>query len=178
MKINEFVANMSHVDFNMEKALEVKRYLPIEEKKLIAQGILYECIENVDGVMKIDSVQKYLSYVKYMILKHTNLEYTQEDYDALCSTVYGESNLLGAIFDTFRHDADSCYEILQMMVDDRIRDGSIEASVTKFLAKVGEIVESMSEKLNDKVDDFDFSKMIPSDADKNTLYKFLNTYVK
>lgn len=170
MKVNELLMSIHRKDFNMEKELQVKKYLPIEEKKLIAQGIIYECTEEVNGVIKVDSVQQYLSYVKYMILRHTNLEYTQEDYDALCSTEYEDTNLLNTIIGCFGEDASECSRILNLMIDDRMQENSMEFIVGKFLNGIGET-------LKEKLDGFDLNSIMPKDMDKDKLINFLNTYV-
>lgn len=173
MKINELLMAIHRKDFNMEKELQVKKYLPIEEKKLIAQGIVYECTEEVNGVIKVDSVQQYLSYVKYMILRHTNLEYTFEDYDALCS-----NGLLNGIMECFGEDAQECSRILNLMMDDYMQESTIEFTVAKFLDNLSGIVEGLAEKLNSQVENMNLSSVIPKDMDANKLANFLNTYVK
>ena len=173
MTINELMASIHRKDFNIEKELQVKKYLPIEEKKLIAHGIMYECIEEVDGVLKLDSVQQYLSYVKYMILRHTNLEYTQADYDKLCS-----EGLLNAIIECFGEDAQECSRILNLMIDDRMRETSIEHTVAKFLGNLTNELSGLSEKLGQKIDTMDFGSVIPKGMDANKVANFLNTYVK
>lgn len=171
MKINELLMSIHRKDFNMEKELQVKKYLPIEEKKLIAQGIIYECTEQENGVIKVNSVQQYLSYIKYMILRHTNLEYTQEDYDKLCSAEYGETSLLNAIISTFQSDANECNRILNLMIDDRMQENTIEFTIGKFL-------NGLSEMLSSKLNEFDINSIIPHDVDKDKVIKFLNDYVK
>lgn len=171
MKVNELLMSIHRADFNMEKELQVKKYLPIEEKKLIAQGIIYECTEEVNGVIKVDSVQQYLSYVKYMILRHTNLEYTQEDYDKLCSTEYQDKTLLNAIMDCFVSDAKECTRIMNLMTGDHMQQNSMEFIVGKFL-------NNLNEMLKEKLGEFDFNSVIPKDVDTNKLVKFLNTYMK
>lgn len=173
MKINELLMAINNIDFNMEKELEVKKYLPIEEKKLIAQGIIYECTERVNGTIKVDSVQRYLSYVKYMILRHTNLEYTQEDYDELCST-----GVLNDIMECFGEDAQECSRILNLMMDDYMQEVTLEFTVAKFLDNISGMIEGLAEKLNNQVEGLNLSSIIPSDIDANKLANFLNMYVK
>lgn len=173
MKINEFIANVGRKGFDIEVELQVKEYLPIEEKKLIARGIIYECTEEVDGVIKIDSMQRDLSYVKYMILRHTNLEYTNEDYDVLCS-----SGWLDKIMLLFKTDADECKRILDLMMGDRIREASIEYTVAKFIGGLTNMLEGLSEQLSKKIEQIDLGSVIPKDMDANKLMKFLDTYVK
>lgn len=173
MTIMQLMENMSRDDFDMMTELQVKKYLPIEEKKLIAQGIMYECIEEVDGALKIDSVQQYLSYVKYMILRHTNLEYTQDDYDTLCT-----NGLLDKIIECFGEDAAECSRILNLMIDDRMREMSIEFTIAKFLRNLTNELGGLSEQLSQKIENIDFSSVIPKGMDANKLANFFNTYVK
>lgn len=171
MKVNELMMAIHRKDFNMEKELKVKKYLPMEEKKLIANGILCECTEEINGVIKSDSVQQYLSYVKYMLTHHTNLEYTQDDYDKLCSTEYHDTTLLNAIMSCFEADAKECTRILNLVTADRMQENSMEFVVSKFLSNVIDVLQS-------KLDEFDISKMIPQEVDKEKLAKFFNNYVK
>lgn len=173
MKVNELLMAIHRSDFNMEKELQVKKYLPIEEKKLIAQGIIYECTERVHGTIKVNSLQRYLSYVKYMIKHHTNLEYASEDYDELCS-----NGLLNDIMECFGEDAQECSRILNLMMDDYMQEATIEFTIAKFLDNLSGIVEDLAEKLNQRVENMDLSSVIPKDMDKQKLVDFLNTYVK
>ena len=105
MRVNELVKRINGGNFDLEKELEIKKYLPIEVKKTIAQSVIYECVEEENDAIKIDSVQKYLSYNKYMITTHTNLEYTDEDYDMLCSTFVNGKSLRDIIIRCFDDDA-------------------------------------------------------------------------
>lgn len=173
MTIKMLIENMTREDFDMETELHVKKYLPIEEKKLIAQGIMYECIEEIDGALKIDSVQQYLSYVKYMILRHTNLEYAPDDYDTLC-----EHGLLNKIIECFGEDAAECSRILNLMVDDRMREVSIESTIAKFLGNLTNELGGLSEQLSQKIENMDLNSVIPKGVDANKLANFFNTYVK
>lgn len=170
MKMQELLMSIHRKDFNIEKELQVKKYLPIEEKKLIAQGIIYECTDQTDGVIKADSVQQYLSYVKYMILRHTNLEYTQADYDKLCSTEYQGRTLLNAIMNCFEADARECARIMNLMTSDYMQQNSMELIIGKFL-------NNISEALKSKIDEFDINSFIPKDIDKEKLVNFIGNYM-
>lgn len=174
MKVQELLMNITNKEFKLERGLEVKKYLPIEVKKSIAQAIVYECTENENGAIKVNSVQRYLSYVRCMITTHTNLEYTDEDYDALCSTEYGETNLLNAIMDCFAVDAKECSRILNLMMDDIMQEMSIEFTVAKFLNGLNESVGGLAKKFGD----FDMSTIIPDNVDMNKLGSFLQDYIR
>lgn len=178
MKVQELLMSIHRKDFNLEKELQVKKYLPIEEKKLIAQGIIYECTENANGAIKVDSVQQYLSYVKYMILRHTNLEYNAEDYDKLCSTKYGETSLLNAIFDSFPEDAKECSKILNFMMEDLMQENSINFVVAKFLNNLNLKLETVMDTINAKTQELNLDSIIPSDADLGQIKRFLDLNIK
>lgn len=176
MKINELLTSMKNKEFNLEKRLEVKKYLPLEVKKTIAQGIIFDCTDNSDGAIRVDSLQKYLSYVEFMIQHHTNLEYTTEDYDVLCSTEYGESTLLNEIVGLFQADANECKRILDMMLADYIENNSIEIQIAMFLDKLSNKLEGITGAIESKIDTINISEVIPSNIDVNKLSDFLANY--
>ena len=178
MKINELLMSIHRKDFNIEMELQVKKYLPIEEKKLIAQGIIYECTSEEAGIIKVDSVQQYLSYVKYMILRHTNLEYKTEDYDKLCSTKYGEISLLNAIFDSFPEDAKECSKILNFMIEDLMQENSMNFVVAKFLNNLSSKLEAVMDSINAKAQELNLDSIVPNDADLGQIKRFLDLNIK
>ncbi len=164
MKINELLMNIHNKEFNLERGLEVKKYLPMETKKAIAQGIIYDCTDDTDGHIKVDSVQQYMSYVRYMITMHTNLKYTDADYDKLCSTQYGDTTLLNAIINCFAPDAKECDRILKLMCGDLMQNNSIETSIAKVMNVLVESMNGITNNLNAKIgaidmDSVDFAKM-------------------
>ena len=174
MKVQELLVNIKNKEFKLEKHLQVKKYLPIEVKKAVAQSIIYDCTNDDQGIIKVDSVQRYMSYVRHMITMHTNLEYTDEDYDALCSTEYSETTLLNAIMDCFGDDAKECSRILNLVMDDYMQEMSLEVTVAQFLNGLSGTIGSLANKLGG----FDFKSMIPDVVDMNKLGNFLQNYIK
>lgn len=174
MKAQELLENIKNGNFDIATALEVKTYLPIKQKQMIAQLIINECTEQVNGVIKLDSMKQYLSYVKYMIKFYTNLEYTDDDYDALCGTEYGETTLVDAIMSCYLADAKECSRILNLMLDDYMRENSIEVSIGKFMNSLTNTVNGISEKIGN----FDMSQIIPEGIDIDKFNGFLEQYVK
>lgn len=176
MKVQELLANITNENFNLSEALEVKTYLPMELKKTIAQGIIFDCTDDSEGAIKVDSVERYMSYVRHMIIHHTNLEYTDNDYDALCSTEYEEVTLLNAIMDCFGADAKECSKILDLMTNDYIQENSIEFSVVKLLNRFSNSIDKVLGVVGDKINDFDFQSALPDDIDFQQIKEFLSTY--
>ena len=170
MKVNELLMNIHNKEFNLERGLQVKKYLPMEVKKTIAQSIIYECTSNEGGIMKFDSVQRYMSYVKYMITMHTNLEYADENYDVLCSTMYNNETLLNAILNCFEAEAKECMRILNLMCDDVAYENSIEFKISELIYNLNNSLSVLSEKMQTKVESFNLDGV-----DINQLSNFLKT---
>jgi hypothetical protein len=162
MKVTELVDKINNEEFDLEKELEVKKYLPIEAKKTIAQAIIYECTNEESGALVVDSVQQYLSYIRYMIVTHTNLEYTEDDYDTLCSTECGDNTLLNVIIGCFSDDAKECTRILKLMTGDYTQNYSIEATLSKFLYQVGDTLGGLASSVNNKVKDVNLESLVNS----------------
>lgn len=174
MKVQELLNNMQQDGFNLENALEIKKYLPIETKKAIAQAIIYECSEDEDGVQKIDSFKKYLAYMRYMIVSHTNLEYVDDDYDTLCAVEYDGVRLFDLIMRCFREDARECANILGLIIEDYKREMSLEFSIAKFLNGLNAMLASVA----DQIGNIDLKSMLPNDFDMDKLSSFLTNYIK
>ena len=174
MKVKELVANMHNDGFNLQDVLQVNKYLPMEVKRTIAQSVIFECANEVDGITQFDSVQKYLAYIRHMITLHTCLEYTDADYDVLCATEYADGTLIGAIFECFERDADECEMVLELMMDDVMRELSIDASVAKIANKIDELAN----KFADKIDGVDLASIMPKGLDVERINGFLNKYMK
>ena len=177
MKIDMLLTNIRNKNFDLAREIQVKTYLPMDAKKAIAQGIIYDCTDNSEGVIKVDSVERYLSYVKYMITMHTNLEYTNDDYDKLCATEYQDMNLLNAILSCFGEDAQECSRILDSMMDDLLMENSLEYSVARFVNSLNNQIGNLADKLNSKLDNVDIQSVL-SGVDMNKLSVFLDKYIK
>ena len=178
MKIAELLMNIKNKEFKLERGLEVKKYLPIETKKTIAQAIIYDCSSTEQGITKIDSVERYMSYVRYMITTHTNLDYTDENYDALCSTEYNGTTLLNAIMKCFESDATECSRILNLVTDDFMQEHSIENSIGKFLYEIGNAINNFADSIDSKFSDISIQDVIPKDFDIDKISTFVNKYIK
>lgn len=174
MKVQKLLMDIRNKEFKLGRELQVKRYLPIEVKKTIAQSIIYECTEENNGVVQVDSVARYMAYVRHMITAHTNLEYSDEDYDVLCSTEYGSTTLLNAIIGFFEEDAQECSRILDLMTDDYMQQYTIDYTVARFLSNLNASLTVLTNNINKKMEELN----ILNDVDINKLNGFLNTYNK
>ena len=178
MKIEKLLMDIRNKEFKLESGLEIKKYLPMEVKKTIAQSIIYDCTSDEGGVIKVDSVERYMSYVRHMITTHTNLEYKDENYDALCLTEYSGTTLLNAIMNCFEADAKECTRILDLVTNDLIYENSIEYSVSKFLSSLNNSLESLAGQIGDKIKEFKLGDIVADGTNLKSLKNIMDIISK
>ena len=119
------------VEKYIRKTLEVKEYIPFREKRKIAEDIVEQNTELIDGVWKNDSINQYVTFVLAMLDSHTNLEIGEDpvvDYDTLA-----ESGLLPLVISTFQNDYNECEIILKMALAAKLENNNVNVLVGKFL---------------------------------------------
>ena len=110
-----------------------------------------------------------------MIVRHTNLDYGEQDYDMLCSNEFEGQTLLNTIMSYFEADAKECLRIMNLMTSDYMQQNSIEFVVGKFLNNFNNQVTELSKVLVKKTEDIGLDL---DGIDKNAFYSFLNNYMK
>lgn len=162
MKITEFIqdfkderiqnskVNPNAVSEYIKKVLEVKDYIPFVEKQSVAQIVLESCAHISDGIVAIDSVQKYIIFTITVLATYTNLEFNGDEtdldaYDLLCAYTVGDETLLDAIIKTFEKEYSRCNDILNMMTVDLMAENNIEKQVGKFLSGFSKKIENFGD---------------------------------
>lgn len=156
MKINEFVEIMnenkgklySRTDANavtnfVKKTLEVKEYLPLQEKKDLISKIIDASIIYENSMYKFDEIDKYVYLVMFSIAAYTNIELSDDveaDYDELC-----KSGLLNMIVDSFKDEYKAVMMLLDMQCNYILADNALGY-------KLGAFVEGLSKNLNSLAD--------------------------
>ena len=85
MKISEFIDNFKEkkimntkvapdaVSEYIKKELEVKNYVPFIEKRELCERVLNACnVKDENGLIKVDSVSRYIIFTLSVISKYTN----------------------------------------------------------------------------------------------------------
>lgn len=153
----------------LRNELKIKTYIPFKEKREIAEMIVGQNIEVVDGIKRYDSIDGYMSLIVASIASHTNLMFSQDpvsDYDLLA-----ESGLLPEILAEF---ADSHQEIdllLHMALDMELEDNEINALIGHFLDKISGMLDGVIDSVKDKLEDFDLSELLGTDFKQEDLTK-------
>jgi hypothetical protein len=176
MRIKELVEKYEKNNrIDIAKEIEAVPYIGIIQKKQLAELVLEGCVYEVNGQVRIDSVDRYILFAIAVISVHTNLEFDYEDnmaisdYDLLC-----ESGLLIKVIDTFKDDYASCQEILNMMTSDKLQESlTLEQTVYKFL---DEIAESLDSTLNKVAEQLNLDSLKDLNLKQTDLLKFLNSF--
>jgi predicted transcriptional regulator len=154
----------------IKEKLEVKDYLPFAEKRELCASVLNACnTKDNSGLVKVDSVSRYITFTITIISKYTNIEFSSGDeefdlldeYDMLC-----QNNLLNPILDVIGAEYATCNNILNMMMDDIVsNNNTVEAVIGSALNRVTDSIDRVVSSLADKVDELnlDFSQI---DIDK------------
>ena len=174
--VNSKVAPNAVGDY-LKKELEIKDYVPLIEKQSIAQIVLETCAHMNNGVIAIDSIQKYIIFTITVLSDYTNLEFDGandlEDYDVLCSHQIGESTLLDEIIKTFEKEYVRCNYILNIITADLMAENNIEKQVGKFLSGISEKINDLGDSLINKLGDFNMDlNQLDIDKLSNIISKF------
>jgi len=167
MKIKEFVdgflakKNMNPnavVDY-IRKELEIKDYVPFVEKRDLCENVLNICNEKDDnGLVKVDSVSRYIVFTISVISKYTNLEFSSgkddefdslDEYDMLC-----KAGLLDLVLEAIGAEYAVCNNVLNMMMADIVaNNNTVENVIGHALGKIGNSVDGLIDVLSEKVED-------------------------
>ncbi len=141
----------------IKKTLEVKDYVPFAEKRELCAQVLNACNTKDDsGLIKVDSVSRYIIFTLSIISKYTNLEFSSgedeidslDEYDMLC-----QADLLNPILDVIGAEYTTCNNMLNMMMEDIMtNNNTIENVVGAVLGKLGDSIDDFITVISDKVE--------------------------
>ena len=163
MKIAEFIENVkknsNQVGAICKKIVKTK-YIPVLKKRQLAELVYDNSTEYENGIVKVDSLSKYLAFTLLMLNEYTELEFTVDEkgaateeaineYDALC-----ENGLINKIIAEFSDDYARANEILNYVFQDNIVvNNTVEAVVGKASTTLLNIVDDFANTLSNKVDE-------------------------
>ena len=160
-KAKNFINTKQGVEERIEwikKELEVVHYLPFAEKRELCKKVLDVCCTKENGLVKVDSVTRYILFTISIISKYTRLEFSSgEDYDSLDEyDMLCESRLLNPVLELIGDEYAACNNMLNMMLDDIVsNNNTIEAMLGHTLGKAIDSLDRLAEALADKVDEME-----------------------
>lgn len=148
--------NLANITLDaIQDVFKIKHYIPFEVKQYSSRGI---CEALLEPDYQIDSVDKYLNFIIFVIREYTNIEVQPGQYakiyDKLASTYFDyntkQVSLLNLIVEVIGSDYKECQTIFNMTYDDMIRNhNSVESFVDRKIERLGDIAESSLGKLED-----------------------------
>lgn len=178
-KVMNTQINPNAVSEYIKKELEVKTYIPFRTKREIAEMVVAQNTEWVDGIKRNDSINQYVGFVVAMLTAHTNLEFSDDpvaDYDLLA-----ESGLLPQIITEFKESYDECDIILKMALAMGLEDNNINVSVARFLDGILKRLDNVGEVLKGQLGNIDIKDILGANFNKEDLAHlkgFLDKYNK
>jgi hypothetical protein len=142
----------------IRRELGLVSYLPFAEKRELCVSVLDSCCTKDNGLVKVDSVSRYILFTITVISKYTTLEFSSgEDYDSLDEyDMLCESRLLNPILELIGDEYATCNNMLNMMMDDVIaNNNTVEAVLGHALGKVSGSLDGMIGAFADKVEEME-----------------------
>lgn len=162
-KAKRFMVGKNGLDEKVEylrKELEVKEYLPFADKRELCKKVIDACCTKENGLVKVDSVTRYITFTISIIAKYTNLEFSSgedeeydslDEYDMLC-----QNKLLNPILAIIGEEYEACNSLLNMMMDDVIaNNNTVEAVLGHALGKVSDSLDDLIGTFADKVEEME-----------------------
>ena len=145
----------------IKNKLEVKDYVPFAEKRELCERVLNACnTRDGSGLVKVDSVTRYIIFTLSIISKYTNLEFSSgkdteldslDEYDMLC-----QAELLDPILEVIGAEYVTCNNILNMMMADVVaNNNTVENVVGHTLGKLSASVDGLMGVLTEKIEDME-----------------------
>ena len=166
MKVNKFIEdikkNPAQANVVCKKIVKTK-YIPVLEKRQLAELVYANSISEENGLVKVDSLSKYLIFTLLMLTRYTELEFSVDEngaateeaiaeYDALC-----ENDLVNKIIAEFADDYARANEIVNYVFQDNLAVvNTTEAIVGRAANGLLNIVGGLANVLADKVDEMNF----------------------
>ncbi len=156
-KAKKFMNIKQGVDERVEylkTTLEPKEYISFADKRELCETVINACCTKEGGLVKVDSVTRYIIFTISVISKYTNLEfYSDEEYDSLDEyDMLCKANLLNPILALIGDEYATCNNILNMMMDDVVaNNNTAEAVLGHNLAKLSNSLDDLIRAFADKV---------------------------
>ena len=122
--------------------------LNVKLKRKMCDLVLDSCIEDVNGVLHIDSFDRYILFTIAVISMHTNLEFSIDADGVTSIDEYDELNKIGLIdkiISTFKTDYEACKVMLDMLTNDRMKNQeTLEKKIIQFLNGIAQDIDSLN----------------------------------
>lgn len=163
-------------DFDVIGAINVKEYLPINEKREVIDLVIAHCSEYEDGNVLLNGVELYIMFHIKFIEAYTDIEFTSnyyDDYDALTA-----NGLLDMIINAALPEYNRMTEMLILQKEYVLAQNNLEAQVGRFLGDLSYQFGKFVDNIGDKISGLNFEDMNVNQDDVNKIVQFVDKIKK
>lgn len=171
MNIKDLIEKVNGNDFDVNSTNEYKKYLPIEEKRKLAVGVISMCTDDLGGFVEVNKFRMKICFEMCMLKEYFGLDISKDfdslvqEYDLVC-----ESGALYVVRSLLSDEHDELKEILDQELNDLLEENSLQKQVVKAVARLNDIITI----IGDKIKDVDISNMLPEGVDMDNFSKVLS----
>ena len=163
-------------DFDIIGAINVKEYVPINEKREVIDLVIAHCSEYEDGNVLLNGVELYIIFHIKFIEAYTDIEFTSnyyDDYDALTS-----NGLLDMIINAALPEYNRMTEMLILQKEYVLAQNSLEAQVGRFLGDLSYQFGKFVDNIGEKISGLNLEDMNVNQDDVNKILQFVDKIKK
>ena len=163
-------------DFDVIGAINVKEYLPINEKREVIDLVIAHCSEYEDGNVLLNGVELYIMLNIKFVEAYTDIEFTSnsyDDYDALTA-----NGLLDMIINAALPEYNRMTEMLILQKEYVLAQNSLEAQVGRFLGDLSYQFGKFVDNIGDKISGLNLEDMNVNQDDVNKVLQFVDKIKK
>lgn len=163
-------------DFDVIDAINVKEYLPVNEKREVIDLVIAHCSEYEDGNVLLNGVELYIMFNIKFIEAYTDIEFTNnyyDDYDALTA-----SGLLDMIINAALPEYNRMTEMLILQKEYVLAQNSLEAQVGRFLGDLSYQFGKFVDNIGEKISGMNLEDMNVNQDDVNKIVQFVDKIKK
>ena len=163
-------------DFDVISAINVKEYLPINEKREVIDLVIAHCSEYEDGNVLLNGVELYIMFNIKFVEAYTDIEFTSsyyDDYDALTA-----NGLLDMIINETLPEYNRMTEMLILQKEYVLAQNSLEAQVGRFLGDLSYQFGKFVDSIGEKVSGLNLEDMNVNKDDINKIVQFVDKIKK
>lgn len=163
-------------DFDVIGAINVKEYLPVNEKREVIDLTIASCSEYEDGNVLLNGVELYIMFHIKFIEAYTDIEFTDtyyDDYDALTA-----NGLLDMIINAALPEYNRMTEMLILQKEYVLAQNSLEAQVGRFLGDLSYQFGKFVDNIGEKISGLNLEDMNVNQDDVNKIVQFVDKIKK
>ena len=163
-------------DFDVIGAINVKEYLPVNEKREVIDLVIAHCSEYDEGNVLLNGVELYIMFNIKFVEAYTDIEFTSsyyDDYDALTA-----NGLLDMIINAALPEYNRMTEMLILQKEYVLAQNSLEAQVGRFLGDLSYQFGKFVDNIGDKISGLNLEDMNVNQDDVNKIVQFVDKIKK